>query len=285
METNLRQANTRADVVGVVAEKKLEIVNEDGKNKIKGYVTVKTSDVNFVRFNVNVNEKTKTGKDNKTYAGIQTVMNEYKSIAEAGEDATKVRVSGNINPFTNQNGEKSIMYNGNFFNRVKNEDDFEPKSEFSVEMYISGINPEFDAEGCTTGRVIVEGWLPTYNGIEPLELVAEQQIGQAIESSFEVNQTVEFYGEIINNRVETITEIPVKIGKPRKKITTNIKNELLITGASEPYEKGITQELPYETDVIRAAIQERANKIKEAKAKTNNTSKPSGAAHGRSLGF
>lgn len=285
METNLRQANTEADVVGVVAEKKLEIVNEDGKNKIKGYVTVKTSDINFVRFNVNVNEKTKTGKDNKTYAGILTVMNEYKSISEVGEDATKVRVSGNISPFTNQNGEKSIVYNGIFFNRVivKSEDDFEPKAEFSVEMYISGIHPEFDSEGCATGRVIVEGWLPTYNGIEPLELVAEQQIGQAIESSFEVNQTVEFYGEIINNRIEI--EIPIKIGKPRKKKTTNIKNELLITGASEPYEKGITQELPYEADVIRAAIQERANKIKEAKAKTNNTSKPSGAAHGRSLGF
>lgn len=43
----------------------------------------------------------KAGADNKTYAGIQTVMNEYKSIAEVGEEeATKVR-EGKRNVFNN----------------------------------------------------------------------------------------------------------------------------------------------------------------------------------------
>ena len=83
-ETNLRQANAKAFVHGVVSEKDLKVVTEEGKNKITGHLTVKTSDVNFIKFNVNVNEKTKNNTDNKTYAGIQTVMNEYKSIAEVG---------------------------------------------------------------------------------------------------------------------------------------------------------------------------------------------------------
>ena len=291
-ETNLRQANAKAFVEGVVSEKDLKVVTEEGKNKITGHLTVKTSDVNFIKFNVNVNEKTKNNTDNKTYAGIQTVMNEYKSIAEVGEEeATRVKVSGDISPFTGKNGEKIVSYKSNFFNRLKADEEFEPKAEFSIELFISGINPELDTEGVETGRTIVSGWMPTYNGIEPIDLVAEGEVAQAIDAGFEVGQTVEFYGEIINNRIETVTEIPVKIGKPRKKVTVEIKNDLIITGASEAYEEGITPELPYEADTIQAAIQERANKLEEEKAKaqsgakTTNNAKPSGAAHGRSLGF
>lgn len=291
-ETNLRQANAKATAVGVISEKDLKIVTEDGKNKVTGHITVKTSDVNFVKYNVNVNEKTKAGADNRTYAGIQTVMNEYKSIAEIGEEeATKVRVTGDISPFTGKNGEKIVSYKSNFFNRLKVTDDYDPHAEFAVEMFISGINPELDADGAETGRLVVSGWMPTYNGIEPLDLVAEGEVAQAIDTGFEVGQTVEFYGDIINNRIETITEIPVKIGKPRKKIKVDYKSDLIITGASEPYEEGITPELPYVTETIQAAIQERTNRLEEAKAKaqsgakTSTAKKPSGAAHGRTLGF
>ena len=47
------------------------------------------------RINSLCNFTLNAGTDNKTYAGIQTVMNEYKSIAEVGEDeATRVKVSG-----------------------------------------------------------------------------------------------------------------------------------------------------------------------------------------------
>lgn len=291
-ETNLRQANAKVFVQGVVSEKDLKVVTEEGKTKVTGFITVKTSDVNFVKFNVNVNEKTASGAVNKTYAGIQTVMNEYKSIAEVGEEnATKVKVTGDISPFTGKNGEKIVSYKSNFFNRLKSDEELEAKSEFSIELFISGITPEITSEGEETGRTIVSGWMPTYNGIEPIDLVAEGEVAQAIDSGFDVGQTVEFYGDVVNNRIETITEIPVKIGKPRKKVSVEIKNDLIITGASEAYEKDITPELPYEADTIQAAIQERTNRLEEAKAKaqsgTKNTgnAKPSGAAHGRTLGF
>jgi hypothetical protein len=292
-ETNLRQANAKAFVHGVVSEKDLKVVTEEGKTKITGSLTVKTSDVNFVKFNVNVNEKTNSGSDNKTYAGIQTVMNEYKSIAEVGEDeATRVKVSGDLSPFTDKKtGGKVVAYRSNFFNRLKADEELESKAEFSVEIFISSINPELDTDGVETGRTVVSGWVPTYNGIEPIDLVAEGEVAQAVDSGFEPGQTVEFYGDIINNRIETVTEIPVKIGKPRKKVSVEFKSDLIITGASEAYEEGITPELPYVAETIEAAIQERNNKLEEAKvkaqsgAKTNGNAKPSGAAHGRSLGF
>lgn len=291
-KTNVRQANTKAFVVGTLSEKSLEVKTEEGKTRIEGYLTIKTSDVNFVKFSVKINEKTNAGADNKCYAGIETVMNEYHSIAEVGEEeATKVKVSGDVNLFTGRDGKPAVAYKSNFFNRIKTDDEFEPKAEFTIETYITNISPELDSDGAETGRMTVTGWCPSYNGIEPVELVAEGDTGKAIEDTFHAGQTVEFYGDIINNKIETITEIPVAIGKPRRKVETTYKNDLIINGASEAYEEGVSQEAPYEDSVIEAALQERKNKMEEAKAKAQSGSKPavaakpSGAAHGRSLGF
>ena len=294
--TNLRQSKAKAFVVGTLSEKNLEVKTENGKTAIKGSLTIKTSDVNFVTVGVNVNEMTKENKLNSTYAGIQTVMNEYHSIAEVGEEeATKIKITnGDINLYTSQKtGNETVGFKSNFFNRYKEGEEFEPKAEFSIETFISSIVPEVDSEGQETGRTIVNGWIPTYNGIEPIKLVADSEVGSAIESTFDVGQTVEFYGEIVNNKIETVTEIPVAIGKPRRKVDVKYKNDMLITGASEAYEEGVTSEKPYEAEVIKAAIQVREEKIAEEKAKsqssnstqTKTATKPSGASHGRTLGF
>ena len=288
-QTNLRQSNAKITAEGIVSEKDLKVVTEEGKTRIEGNVTIKTGDTNFIRFGVRVNEKTNAGTENRTYTGIETVMNEYKSIAEVGEEeADKVRVSGDLNIFTGQNG-TSVGYRGNFFNRLRNPEEYEAKAEFSVEAFISSIVPEVNTDGDETGRVVVNAWIPTYSGIEPLKLVAEGDVAAAVDSTFEPGQTVEFYGDVVNSRVEKITEIPVAIGKPRRKVETSFKNELVITGASEAYEEGVSAEKPYGADVIKAAIQERQNKLEEAKAKAQNASKPaakpSAAAKGRTLGF
>lgn len=292
METNLRQANAKVFIEGLVSEKDLAVKTEDGKTKITGSLTVKTSDVNFVKFNINANEKTNAGTDNKCYAGLLTVMNEYKTIAEVGEaDADKVKVSGDLNLYTStQSGANIVGFKSNFFNRVKPNEEFEQKAEFSVEVFISSIIPEVNTDGDETGRILVKGWVPTYNGIEPITLYAADDVASAVESMFEPGQTVEFNGDIINNRIETVTEIPMAIGKPKKKVKVEYKNELLITGASTAYEEGETPEKPYEADVIKAAIQERTNKLEEAKAKAQSgkavsNARPSGASKGRTLGF
>ena len=293
METNLRQSNAKVFIEGLVSEKDLTVKTEDGKTKISGSLTVKTSDVNFVKFNINANEKTNAGTDNKCYAGLVTVMNDYKTIAEVGEtEADKVRVSGDLNLYTSaQSGANIVGFKSNFFNRVKANEEFEQKAEFSVETFISSIIPEVNTDGDETGRILVKGWVPTYNGIEPITLVAEDDIASAVESTFEPGQTVEFMGDIVNNRIETVTEIPMAIGKPKKKVKVDYKNELVITGASTPYEEGETPEKPYEADVNKAAFQERSNKLEEAKAKpqsgqkTATNARPSGAAKGRTLGF
>ena len=292
-DTNLRQAKAKINTVGIVSEKNLKEVVEDGVKRIEGSITIKTSDINFIKYNVRVAEKTKSGADNKAYAGIATVMESYKSISEVGEaEADKVRVSGDINLYRNKaSGEEVVAYKSNFFNRLRAEDEFAPNAEFDVEVFISSIVPEMDSEGEETGRVLVKGWVPTYDGIEPLVLVAnnEDGVASAIEATYEPGQTVNFWGEAINNRVVITKEIPVAIGKPRVETKTTYKNELLITGASEAYEEGVTPEKPYEAEIIKAAIQERTNKIEEEKNKESKakatTQKPSGAAKGRSINW
>lgn len=293
-ETNLRQAVAKINAEGIVSEKDLKEVVEDGKTKIKGSLTVKTSDVNFIKYNVNIAaKKTNSGADNKAYPGIQTVMETYKSIAEVGEDeADRVRVSGDINPFrSNQSKEEIIGYKSNFFNRISKEE-CEPKAEFNMELFIESIIPEMNSEG-ETGRILVKGWLPTYNGIEPVVLVAdnnsEEQIASAIESTFEPGQTVQFYGEAVNNRVTKTIDIPVAIGKPKKQTRTTYVNELLITGATKPYDE-VSQNPPYDPETIKAAIRVREERIAEAdaQARTNRstgTQRPSGASKGRTMSW
>lgn len=289
-KTNLRQAETRAYAEGIISDKKLEIKNEKGQNRIEGTVTVKTSETNFVQYHVYCNQMTKEGKENRVYPGLLTVMNEYKSIADYGvEEADRVRVTGTINLFRSRNtGETRVSYNTNFFNRI-NDDNYEPRAEFEVEGFIKAIIPEYDKEGDETGRVKVTLLVPTYNGIEPVDLIADEEIGSQLENIYEVGQTTRFFGDIVNNRIVTTTEKPVAFGKPKVETRTSYVNELVITGGEEPYEDEEGARVPYDKDVIKAAMQERENKILEEKNKANGAPKtetrPSGAKRGRVLGF
>ncbi len=288
METNLRQADTKAFAEGIISDKKLEIKNEKGQNRIEGTVTVKTSEKNFVQYHVYCNQMTKDNKESKVYPGLLTVMNEYKSIADYGEDeADRVRVSGTINLFRSRTGETRVSYNANFFNRISKED-CEPRAEFDIEGFIKSIIPEYDKEGAETGRTKVVILVPTYNGIEPVELIADEEIASQIDGIYEVGQTTKFYGDIVNNRIVTTTTKPVAFGKPKVETRTTYVNELVITGGEEPYEGEEGDRVPYDKDVIKAAMQERENRILEEKNKTNTPkteARPSGAKRGRQLGF
>lgn len=295
METNLRQAKTKATAVGLLTDKKLEIKTDPktGEKHIEGSVTVKTSDKNFVTFNVYSKEKKTDKTENKTYAGLVTVMNEFQSVADVGDDAADViRVNGQLNPYRGQNGNEVIGYRGSFFNRIRNVENIEPEACFETEMFIQSITPEMgkdaDGEMSETGRLKISGWVPTYNGIEPIDLIVPEELADACEATYEPGQTVEFYGDIINNSIEETIEKPVAFGKPKKEVRRTYINELLVTGGSEPYEDEEGDHVPYDMATIQAAIKEREREIEEGKNKSKTgagagNARPSGARHGRTL--
>lgn len=303
-KTNLRQADSRVTVTGWLAEKDLKIEkDEKGFDRIVGYIVIKTSDKNSVRFGIRASSKTKAGADSKTYPGIKTVMDEYKAIADVGvADADYITINrGTLNLYRGTNGNEIVAFQTNFMNREKDKEK-DPEATLSLELCISGFTPEIkrvDEDEVETGRLIVKGWHPTFNGIEPVELIADKDIANAIESTLDVGQTVTFYTDIINERHETVKTIPMLIGKPKIEKTVSYKNELVITGCSDIYEDREegdegefgTNGLPwaYDTNTIKKAIQERENQIEAEKANggniKNTTNKPSGAKRGRTLGF
>lgn len=296
-QTNLRQADAKVTVVGIVSDKKLEMKTENGVRTIEGTLTIKTADTNFVQMRVRCADKKKDGSENKTFAGVMTVMNEYKSIADVGEDeADRVRASGQINLFrSNNNGNEIVSYTSNFFNRIKANQEFEPKAEFEIEMYIKSLVPEMNKDGEETGRYKIVGWVPTFNGIEPLELFVPEELADVVSNTYEPKQTARFYGEIVQNVTYETIERPMAFGV-KKETKANFINELVVTGGSPAYDAETEEEvvkggnqIPYNPDTIQAAIEERDRRIKEEqnKPKTNTTAnnKPSGAARGRQLGW
>ena len=282
VKTNIRQADNKAKAEGHLAEKKLEVSEINGNKVIKGNITIQTSADNFITFSVYVPEKTKNGTDNKAYAGISTVMNEYKSIADVGkDDADKVRVSnGQINPYTRADEAGNIIeglnYRTNFINRVRETDTFDPHAEFEVEMYVSAFIPEIKND-VETGRVIVKGYVPTYNGIESLTLVApkdgEVDWAELISQNYTIGKTGRFFGTMENHRIETVTKVPLLGGAVKEEKSYHYENELLITGASEPY--GEDDDNAYSADVIKAALTEKEienkRKIEDARGRSGNS--------------
>lgn len=295
-QTNLRQADAKVTVAGIVSDKKLEMTTKDGVRTIEGTLTIKTADTNFVQMRVRCADKKRDGSENKTFAGVMTVMNEYKSIADVGEDeADRVRASGQINLFrSNNNGNEIVSYTSNFFNRIKANQAFEPKAEFEIEMYIKSLVPEMNKEGEETGRYKIVGWVPTFNGIEPLDLIVPEELADQVSSIYEPKQTARFYGNIVQNVTYETIDKPMAFGV-KKETKAHFINELVVTGGSPVYDATDKDEvveggnqIPYDPTVIQAAIDERDRLIKEGqnKPKTNtNNAKPSGASRGRQLGW
>lgn len=290
MSTNLKEATAKVTVVGLLAEKDLKVESANGVDIISGSVTIKVSDTDSIQFRVKQASKRSDGKkgytseDNKVYPGLVTVMNEYKSIADVGEaDADRIAViSGQIKPyFSVQNDREHLSYQTNFFSRDRGVKD-DNKAEFEVEIFIKAIVPEVytsgEKQGDETGRAIVKGLLPTYSGIETIDLVApaEDGIADAILSDYTPGQTVRFFGDVINRKVEKTTTVPVKIGKPKVTTSVTYTNELVITGASEAYDGETGDTAPYDVNAIKQAMTERDSRIAELKEKNKNNSNRGG---------
>ena len=283
MSTNLRQAETKIKVVGILADKNLEqITDKNGNAGVRGNISIKVDDLNTIRFKVYVGQKTSKGVENKAWAGIQTVLNEYKGISEVGIDnADKVVVSsGTFDTYKNQNGADITTYSSNYFSRVNG--NFVPERTFQTECFIKAKSWEVDSEGNETGRLKIKAIVPTFNGINILDLIAPKETDEnpnfanVADDLFEIGSTYKIDGSIVNSRVEKT----IKAALGTLKGETEYKNELIITGSSEAY----NDEKAYDAEAIKLAIQEYEDnqaKRQSSKEKVPFESKPSAEKMGR----
>lgn len=254
----LSQATAKAYTEGILSEIKLEIVKDekDGGNKVEGYITIKTDDINYTTYNITAKATTKASKPSKSYENLVAFMERAHSIAEVGEEeATKVRVNGQVNPWTsfNQMGAKThkVGYKTGFVSIISELKD--PRSTFEVECFVQSVDDEFDKETqVPTGRAILHTLLPIYNnGIEPLDIVVPQEYAMACKQLFTQPgcQSAHIVGNIGNTKEEKKTTVEYQIGGAVTKTQTKNVNELILTHAG-------TMEQQYELETIQRAIAE-----------------------------
>lgn len=292
--SELRAGINKVDLIGVVKEHKLkEEKNKDGVH-INGSLIIKTGEFSEIELNVYVNEKTSKGNDSKVFKTLKGFLDgEYNTIAscQSEEDIpTKVNVygNGNFTPNFNENIFKPqnspevvtrIRINLGFGtiaidNTIK-EEDF--KATFDIEMCVSSVTEETDAEQVPTGRAVIDGYVPLFNGsVFPIQLVAGKikdddgsdiDFGQDLLDGVEEGQTVDFWGDL-NYKVKiTTVKKGGTLGRAKVEEQREYINELVTTGAEiEEDENNM-----FDPELIKKALAERENKIEEIK---NAESKP-----------
>jgi hypothetical protein len=290
----IREAVNEIFIEGTLKEKTLEtttIDTKDGKSDvIRGELVISTSADSEHRVRVFANKLTKEKKENSVYKGLVTVMNEYVSVAEAlkngmsASDATNVRITKGkmgLNEYYTPNGElrSYVVFNTNFVNRVQGE--VTPKAIFTIEMFFKSIIPEVkDSE--ETGRTIIEGIIPLFEGVIPITFVAnEGEVSDYIAQNYEVGKTGKVWGDIVNKVVKEV-QVERGFGKEREKTVTHITNELVITGGeSEQYDEDDTTK-SYTKEQIKAALNEREATLEEKKKNSSSggSPKPNGMTGG-----
>lgn len=216
--------------------------------------------------------KKKDGTENSIAKGLQTILDEYLTVAKHGrENADKVRITQGIITLNEYFGQDKQLHSKpriitNFVNRLKVDDTFEPKAEFEVEIFVKSVVPEIKNDE-ETGRVKINAIIPLYGGrVIPFEFVVSKEGSQFVEDNYETGSTVRVYGDIINFKEIIEQEVPVAFGKPQKRVTSKSIREYLITGGTEPYDEEDKNVFSIET--IKKAMVERETYLQELKSKS-----------------
>jgi hypothetical protein len=288
----LREAFNEIFIEGVLKEKTLEIVPGEMKSSsgtvvktevIRGELIIADKENSEQKVKVFAYKLTKEGKDNSVFKGLKTVMEEYVSIAEAlkngqtAEAADKVRVSKGklgLNDYYTPAGELRSFpqVTTNFVNRVTN--GYNPKAEFSLEVYFYSIAPEMKDDE-ETGRLIVKVIVPAYGGVVlPFTLIAaDPDTVNYIQTNYDNGKTGKVWGELVNT-VEVTKTVEQGFGKAKEKTITKVISELVITGGTEE-QFDDDDEKSYSTDLIKKAMAERDTKLDDLLKKSKGGDKKS----------
>ncbi|MGV7065769.1 hypothetical protein [Bacillus velezensis] len=270
-KTVLREASNVVTIEGTLAEvRHTEWKSGKGLN-IELDIEVAPNEVHTVKgFS---KYKKADGTDNAIAKGYQTIISEYKSIAEHGRDeADKVRITQGkigLNEYYSQGILKAYpQLTTNFVNRLDANEEFNPRAEFDVELFVKNVTEE-KVKGEETGRVNLNGYIPLYGGkVIPFEFVVTKEGSHYVENNYEKGSTVNVFGKIINFKEQKVTTKAAAFGEDKKEITTNSKREYLITGGNDPYDEDSKN--AFNADAIKKALTEREIYLDELKNEGGN---------------
>ena len=265
--TTLKALKNTVDVIGRVKEVNLELgTTRDGKENIKGNVVVLVEEsVNGearshdIRVRVYSNKFKRDGNINGLYTGYETVMNEYKSIADVGDkkEADLVHVQGSLelNEYISQDGTKrsSNQVSGKFFNRITTDDVKKrrgPKAVATIEAVVEGIKDELDQDGLPSGNKKLQAFNVDFFGelrenskpVIPFEAIVPENLADAFDDLYDTGDTGKFSLKI-NNYAEEATEEDVQeisgFGSTEglSEVKRNFVNNLEVIGGTEAYQE------------------------------------------------
>lgn len=265
--TTLKALKNTVDVIGRVKEVNLELgTTRDGKENIKGNVVVLVEEnVNGelrshdIRVRVYSNKFKRDNNINGLYTGYETVMNEYKSIADVGDkkDADLVHVQGSLelNEYISQDGTKrsSNQVSGKFFNRITADEVKKrrgPKAVATVEAVVEGIKDELDQDGLPSGSKKLLAFNVDFFGelrenskpVIPFEAIVPENLADAFDDLYDTGDTGKFSLKI-NNYAEEATEEDVQevsgFGSTEglSEVKRNFVNNLEVIGGTEAYQE------------------------------------------------
>jgi len=274
----MRESINKINIVGKLVENGLQIRDTDKGRFIAGTLSVEVADNNVIQVHFISSNKKKDGSPNKVFASLDTVRNEYKSVAQVGaEHADIVKISGGrieSNDFYTDDLEL-ITFNrlaSSFVNRLTKPEEF--KATFQVEVYIADIIEEIKNDEAT-GRAIILGYAIGYaDKLVPIRLIVAENLVKDVNKIYTVGDTATFSGKIeyITTLVEKVGE--AAFGEPVVSSFNKTTKELIITGGQMP-----ATETAYEATEISAAKKQReatlANLKSQAEEKKSKGSKSS----------
>lgn len=282
--TTLRQANNNVSIEGLLLEKKVhEGTTQTGSEYLSVDLTIAVSDTEQHQVSLFSTKLKKDGTENGIYASLRTVADDYKAAGDEGvgkDQADYVTINQGelrVNDYVGQDGQLRSFpqINATFVNRVEGREP-NPHAKFDVEMVVANAVEEVvnDEE---TGRTKVKGYIPLYGGrIAPMEFVVTEEGASFVLDNYENGSTVQVWGDLINKREETVTEVEGAFGGNNKKKTYTTVREQLVTGGTEPYDEDSPK--AYDTELIKKALNEREVYLEELVAK--NKEKKTGAKQG-----
>jgi hypothetical protein len=259
MTNKLPQLANSVEIVGTL--KSMDLAIKESKNKknyVKGKVTVLVREADKVHeHEIDIFQM----ESSKLFKGIKTMMNEYKSIDTHGEEADRIRVTGEveINEYYNKEDElKSFnQIKGVFFNRLDETNDTEDKAVAVIEVVVKGFTPKVIEETGEIEHYTVNAFTIGYGEkiVELKRAIISDELAGPMQDLYHENSTgrLEFklnrYAE--QKQVEK-QEAPVSMGHGfGKEITVETTrvfertvNNYEITGGDVPFEdeKALSEE-------------------------------------------
>ncbi|MFS0643768.1 hypothetical protein [Siminovitchia sp. 179-K 8D1 HS] len=278
----LRQALNQVVVVGTLVEKNLEskeFTRQDGTKSeaMTGSISVRTGENEVHQIRFFANKFTKAGAENRQYKALQTVIDEYVSVAdtESNPDAvpSKVRVTGKLalNEFYAPDGQlrQYQTIEGRFVNRLKEGEDDTPMAQFDTEGIVSAAKPEFDKDGEETDRAILELLIPQYNGtVIPYTFVVGENGKDFVLDEYTKGKSVRIYGDIVSIRKEHTKEIEMGFGANKIETTYEYLDEHLVSGGIPPYDEDSNK--AFDVTLVKAALQDREVYLEGLKTRNQN---------------